>query len=73
MTRVGFPIDVVVIHRPDHVSVEKRRIDRIGFESRDKRRRFGISAAHRAIMLQQNFGIILLTAAKGAADGIEPK
>ena len=36
MTRIGLPIDVVVIHRADHVAVEKRRIDRIGLEAGDE-------------------------------------
>src|SRR5207237_6174925 len=83
MTWIRFPINVVVIHRADHVSVQKRRIDRIGLEPGHERcgapfppalatgraRRGG----HRAIVLQQDLRVILLTAAEGAADGVEPK
>ena len=36
MTRIGFPIDVVVIHRPDHVAIQKRGIDRIGLKTGDE-------------------------------------
>ena len=35
--------------------------------------RFAVATAHRAIMLQQNLGVILLAAAQRAADGIEPE
>ncbi len=82
MTRIGFPINVVVIHRPDHVAVEKRRIDRIGFETGDERGRPSFAAlatgrvrrgGHRAIMLQQNLRVFLLAAAERAADRVEPK
>jgi hypothetical protein len=73
VTRIGLPINVVVIHRPDHVAIQKRRIDRISFEAGNKCRGVAIAAGHRAIMLQQNPRIILLASAKGAADGIEPK
>ena len=73
MTRVGLPIDVVVIHRADHVAVQKRRIHRIGLEAGNKRGGSAIAAGHRAIMLEQNLGVILLAAAQRAADGIEPE
>ena len=36
MTRICFPINVVVIHRADHVAIQKRRIDRIGLEAGDE-------------------------------------
>ena len=35
--------------------------------------RLAVAAAHRAIMLEQNLGVILLAPAKRAADGIEPE
>ena len=73
MTRIGFPINVVVIHRADHVAIEKRRIDGIGLEAGYERGRFAIAAAHGAVVLQQNLRVILLAAAKRAADGIEPE
>ena len=77
MTGIGLPIDIVVIHGADHVAIQKRRIDRIGLEAGNERRGFTVATAlatgHRAIMLQQDFGVILLTAAKSTANGIEPK
>ena len=33
MTWIGFPINVVVIHRANHVAVEKRGIDRVSFKA----------------------------------------
>ena len=54
VTRISLPIDVVVIHCPDHVRVEKRGIDRIGFEAGNERSRFAPAcgtAGHRAVML----------------------
>src|SRR5438876_11724218 len=44
MTRIGFPIDVVVIHRADHVPIQKRGIDRISLEAGNKYGRFTIAA-----------------------------
>ena len=73
MTRICFPIDVVVIHRANHVAIQKRRIDRIGLEAGDERSGIAVAAAHRAIMLQQDPGVILLTPTERAADGVEPK
>ena len=85
MTRIGFPINVVVIHRADHVTIQKRRIDRISLEAGDKcgRRSLAVAPAlatgrvrrggHRAIMLQQNLGVVLLATTERAADGIEPE
>ena len=73
MTRIGFPINVVVIHRADHVAIEKRRIDGIGLEAGNERGGFAVAAAHGAIMFQQNLRVFLLAAAKGAADRVEPK
>ena len=96
---IGFPVNVVVIHRADHVTIDERCVDRICLEAGNKcggrlaiaaarstitfvchsERSRGISgipsvvAAHPAIMFQQNSGVFLLTAAKGAADGIEPE
>src|SRR5437868_13142713 len=62
VARISFPINVVVIHRADHVAVQKRGIDRIGLEAANERRGFAVSATHRAIMLQQNLRVILLAA-----------
>ena len=73
MARIGFPINIVVIHRANHVAVEKGRIHRIGLEPGHKRSGFAIPAAHRAVVLEQNLGIILLAPTKRAADGVEPK
>jgi hypothetical protein len=55
------------------VAIQKRRIDRIGFEPRDERRGFPVTAAHCLMVLQQNLGVILLTAAQRAANGVEPE
>ena len=38
MAWIRLPVDVVVIHRTNHVVVEKRRVDSVGLEPRDKRR-----------------------------------
>src|SRR5712692_2386271 len=83
MTRVGFPIDVVVIHGADHVAVQKCGINRVGLEAGDERGGAAVAAAlatgrvrrggHRTVMLQQNLRVILLTASKSATDGVEPK
>ena len=77
VTRVRFPINVVVIHRSDHVAVQKRRIDRIGFETGDERGGLapagGGTGGDRAVVFQQYLGVILLTAAERAPDGIEPE
>src|SRR6266403_3236839 len=103
MTRIGLPIDVVVIHRADHVTIEKCRIDWICFETGNKRGGFAIAltrravvflchsepfgfaqgrllsrgisgtrlfTCHRAMMLEQNLGVLLLTPSKRAADGV---
>ena len=73
MTRISFPIDVVIIHRPDHVTIQKRGIDGIGFETGNKGGCVSFPTSHRAVMLQQDFGVVLLTAAQRAADGVEPE
>ena len=73
MTWICFPINVVVIHGPNHVAIEKRRIDRIGLEPGDEHGGTAVAAAHRTIMLEQNPGVILLTAAQRATDRVEPK
>ena len=83
MAWIGFPVNVVVIHGADHVTIQKRRIDWIGLEARHERRGSAFPTAlangrvrrggHCAIMLQQNLCIILLTAAECAADRIKPK
>ena len=73
MTRIGFPIDVVVIHGANHMAIQKCGIDRIGLETGDERGGFALATGHRAVMLQQNLGVILLASAKRAADGVEPK
>src|SRR5438132_14371039 len=79
MTWIGFPIDVVIIHRANHVAIEKRRIDWISLEARHECSGSAFSPAlarrggHRTVMLQQNSGVILLTTAERATNGIEPK
>ena len=73
MARIGFPIDVVVIHRANHVTIQKSCVDWIGLKAGDECRCFSISAAHRAIMFEQNLRVFLLTSTQGAADGIEPE
>ena len=77
MTRIRFPINIVVIHSADHVAIQKCSIDRVRFESRDEGGGAAVASAlatrHGAVMLQQNLRVILLTAAKRAANGIKPK
>ena len=77
MTRIRFPINVVVIHGPNHVPIQKCGIHRIGLESRHECGGVPLIAVliagHGAVMLQQNLRVILLTAAKRTANGIEPK
>src|SRR5206468_688932 len=66
MTRVRFPIDVVVVHRADHVTIQKRGIDRIGLEAGNECRGFAVAIAQRAVMLEQNFRVLLLTTTQRA-------
>ena len=73
MAWISFPINVVVIHGADHVAIQKRRIDRIGLETGDECGGGAVAATHRLVMLQQNPGVILLTASKRATDRVEPK
>ena len=73
MARIRFPIDVVVIYRPDHVAVQKCRVDWILFEAGNECGGFSIAAAHCAMMLEQDLRVLLLTTTKRAADGIEPE
>src|SRR6266481_4817358 len=73
VTWICFPIDVVVIHGADHVPIEKGGIDRIGLKAGHQNSSAAIATAHRAVVFQQNPSVILLTAAKRAADGVEPK
>ena len=75
MTRVGFPIDVVVIHGPDHVAIQKCGIHWVGLEPGNERGGFApaCGTAHRAIVFEQDLRILLLAPTQSAADGIEPK
>ena len=73
MTRIGFPIDVVVIHRADHVAVHECGVDWIGFEAGNECGGFSIAAAHGAMMLEEDPGVFLLAPTQGAANGIEPE
>src|SRR5206468_3404609 len=73
MTWIGLPIDVVVIHRADHVPVQKCGVDRICFESGNKCGGFSITAPHGAMMLEQDLGVFLLAPTQRAANGIEPE
>src|SRR4029453_592789 len=73
VTRIGFPVDVVVIHGPNHVTIHERCIDRICLEAGNKCSGFAIAAAHGAMMLEQNFGILLLAPTQRTADELEPK
>ena len=73
MARVGFPIDVVVIHRANHVAIHECCVDRVGLEAGDECGGFSIAAAHRAMMLEQDLGVVLLASTQRAADGIEPE
>ena len=73
MARVSLPIDVVVIHRAHHVPIQKSCVDRVGFEAGNECAGFSISAAHRAMMLEQNLCVFLLAPTQCAADGIEPE
>ena len=77
MTRVGLPIDVVVIHRADHVAVQKCGVDRVGFEAGNECGGFSVTALATGhplrMMLEQDLRIVLLAPAQRAADGIEPE
>src|SRR5438876_6077033 len=73
MTRIRFPIDVVVIHGANHVTIWKCCIDGVRFEAGHKRRRFAVTTANRAVMFQQNFRVLLLTATERTAYRVEPK
>jgi hypothetical protein len=73
MTRIGFPIDVVVIHRAHHVAIQKSCVDWVGLKAGDECGCFSISAAHRPIMFEQNRRVFLPTSTQGAADRIEPE
>ena len=73
MTRVGFPIDIVVIHRANHVAIHECCVDRVGLEAGDECGRFSIAAAHGAMMLEQDLSVFLLASTQRAADRIEPE
>ena len=51
----------------------KRRVHGIGLESGNKGSGAAVTAAHCAIMLEQNLRVILLAATERAADGVEPE
>jgi len=64
------------IHRPDHVAVQKRRIHRLVLNPETNAGRClaaALARGHRAVSASTNLRVILLTAAKRAADGVEPK
>ena len=73
MTGIRFPIDVVVIHRADHVPVHECGVDWVGFEAGNKCCGFSIAAAHGAMMLEQDLSVVLLASTQRAADGIKPE
>src|SRR5262249_13375346 len=73
MTWVGFPIDVVVIHGPNHVTIHERCIDGICLEAGNKCSGLATTAAHGAMMLEQDLRVFLLAATEPASDGIEPE
>ena len=77
MARIRLPINIVVIHGPNHVAIQKCRIDRIGLEPGDECSRATVAAVpatgHSPVMPQQDLCIILLAAAKRTANGVEPK
>ena len=47
MARIGFPIDVVVIHRADHVAIHECCVDGIGFEAGNERGGFSLPCCRR--------------------------
>ena len=49
--RVGLPVDVVVVHRPDHEGVQEGRVDRLGLHARDPDGALGARALLRDILL----------------------
>jgi hypothetical protein len=82
MARIGFPIDVVVIHRAHHVAIHECCVDRVGFEAGNECGGFAVTAlatgrvrhgGHGAMMLEQNLCVVLLASTQRAADGIEPE
>src|SRR6185295_7973696 len=76
MARVGLPVDVVVVHRADHVIVQERGIDWIRLETSDET---GAGAAallapdHLAMVREEDVGILLLRTAEAAAHRVEPE
>jgi hypothetical protein len=60
MAWVGFPIDVVVIHRADHVAIHECRVDRVGLEAGNECGGLAIAATHGAMMLEQDLCVVLL-------------
>ena len=82
MTWIGLPINIVVIHRANHVAIHECCVDRVGFEAGNERSGLSITAlatgrvrrgGHRAMMLEQDLGVVLLASTQRAADGIEPE
>ena len=73
MARVGLPVDVVVIHRANHVAIHECCVDWVGFEAGDECSGLSVAAAHGAMMLEQDLGVVLLASTQRAADGIEPE
>src|SRR5215471_1695267 len=52
VTWISFPINVIVIHRADHVAIYERCVDRICLEAGNKCSCLAIAAADRLVMLQ---------------------
>ncbi len=48
-------------------------VDRVSFEAGNERSGLSIAAAHSAMMLEQNLGVVLLASTQRAADGVEPE
>ena len=66
MARVGLPVDIVVVHRADHVRIHERRVDGVGLEAGNERRARPDRriAGHLAMVVEQDLRVLLLAAAQ---------
>jgi len=69
---VGFPVNVVVVHRPDHVIVQKGRIDRVGLVTRHKAGALA-GASHRLVVIEEDVRVFLAASPERAPERVVPE
>ena len=77
MAWIRLPIDVVVIHRANHVIVQERRINSIRLKTSHKRCAWTVTfvtlCGHRSIVCEQDVSIFLTATTNRAADRVKPE